>query len=645
MQRQLAAILFADVSGYGRLMDTHEADTHTRLMALRAEVIEPLIADNSGRIVKHTGDGFIACFASVGGVLDVAIGIQREVARREAAEPPERRIAFRLGLHSGDVTLAAGDAYGAGVNLAARLQELAEPGGICMSGAVHEQLGGNLKAPSVDLGYISLKNIAHPVRVFSICGAPAGDKTPPPACPIGDGSGSSPASRLGEMVPSTRRHDGFVGRSRSVATLSVTLFLFASVLVTAIPNWRDSTGPTQASIVVLPFMSNDPGEEYLVNAITSDLTTDLSRLRDVLVISPGTALTFKGKPIDPRQLAKDIGVRYLLEGGIRHLGTRIDTTVRLVEAATGAQLWADRFDNEIADLEKLKETITGRIAASLNIQLVKAESNLAGKVAVPGALDLRLRAEGIFFSSVTPDNTRAARRLLEEATRLDPGSADIWARLAQITASDYLSSWNNTGPDQLAAAERAAHRALDIDPNLALAHFANGFVHKARGRHQAALAAFSRAIELDPNMALAYVHKGNSLIFLGRPGEALPLVEHAIRLSPRDPSLGIFYWIGGRAEFCAGHHDKAIPWLRKSVEVRPNLWYNRLYLVSANALIGEVGEARELLADFNRRFSNPAYTLAVVQARESTTPSSEPVVVAARNKLHEGLQLAGMAVQ
>ncbi|MGD9614626.1 MAG: adenylate/guanylate cyclase domain-containing protein [Alphaproteobacteria bacterium] len=631
VKRRLTAILLADVVAYSRLMSVDEEGTHSRFAACLGSLIEPRIVEYGGRPVRNMGDGLLVEFDSAVAAVRCAVEIQRGLAEHDSATPAKDRIRLRIGINTGDVIVDDRDIYGNSVNIAARLEALAGPGEIYISQGVYDQVRGYPSLSFRDRGTLNLKNIEHPVRAFR----------------VEYDAASEPASRLGRMAAGARLRYGSVRRSRSARLLSAALVLIASVLVVAIPDWRPAATPARASIVVLPFVnqSDDPSQEYLANAVTADLTADLSRMRDVLVISSGTAFTFKGKPVDTKQLAKDIGVRYLLEGGIRHLGTRIDTNVRLVEAATGAQLWADRFDHEIADLGKLKETITGRIAASLQVQLVKVEGRRAGQVAVPGALDLRLRAEGIFFGSVTPDNTLEARRLLADAARLDPGSADIWARFAQITASDYVNSWNGTGPDQLAAAEEAVRKALDIDPNLALAHFANGLVHRARGAPHAMLAAFSRAIELDPNMALAYVHKGNALILAGHPGEALPLVEHAIRLSPRDPSLGIFYWIGGRAEFYAGHHEKAIPWLRRSVQVRPNLWYNRLYLVSAHALIGETDEARELLADFNRRFANPVYTLAVVKSRESTGPSSEPVVIAARNKFYEGLRLAGMAAQ
>ncbi len=398
------------------------------------------------------------------------------------------------------------------------------------------------------------------------------------------------------------------------------------------------------SILVLPFrnMGNDPAQEYLTDAVTSDLAVDLSRMRDIVVISAATALTYKGSTLDTRQIGRELGVRYLVIGSIGRSGDLVRTNIQLIEAASGEQLWGDRFENEFVDLGGLENAITGRIAASLNIQLVRAEGRRAEKVPQPDALDLRLRATSLFYGSVAPEHTLATRQLLQRSVALDSGSAEAWARLGEVIASDYLTNWNNTGTEDLRDAEEAVRAALLIDPSHALAHVAHGLIERAHGEHHSALEAFSRAIELDRNFAFAYAHKGNELILVGRPAEAPPLVEQAIRLSPHDPSIGIFYWIIGRAYFFAGQYDEAIPWFRKSVETRPNLWFNRLYLVSACALVAIPEEAARALSEFNRRFPNPVYTLGVVEARESATPNDDPTVVAARNKFHEGLVRAGM---
>jgi adenylate cyclase len=399
------------------------------------------------------------------------------------------------------------------------------------------------------------------------------------------------------------------------------------------------------SIMVLPFrnIGGDPNQDYLTDAVTSDLTVDLSRLRDMAVISAATALTYKKSSLDIRPIGKELGVRYLVVGSIGRAGDLVRTNVQLVDATSGEQLWGDRFEYEFVDLGGLENAITGRIAASLNIQLVRAEGRRAERAPHPDALDLRLRATSLFYSSVTPENTLATRQLLQRSVALDPSSAETWARLSHIIANDHLNQWNNTGKEHLRDAEEAARKAVSIDPNLALAHLASGLIQRARGAHHAALDAFSRAIELDRNFATAYAQQGNQFTLVGNPKQAHLLVEQAIRLSPHDPSIGIFQWFIGRANFFAGRYEEAIPWLRKSVETRPNIWYNRLYLVSAYAHFGMPQAASHALDDFNRRFPSPVYTVAVVKAREDATPNDDPTVVAARKKFHDGLLSAGMA--
>ena len=407
----------------------------------------------------------------------------------------------------------------------------------------------------------------------------------------------------------------------------------------------DTAPDTRASIVVLPFRNatSDPAQEYFTDAVTSDLTVDLSRMRDIVVISAATALTYKGSTLDPRQVGRELGVRYLVVGSIARTGELVRTNVQLLDAASGIQLWGDRFENDFANLSGLEDAITGRIAASLNIQLVRAEGRRADQVQQPDALDLRLRATSLFYSSMLPEHTLATRELLQRSAALDPSSGEAWARLGQVIVSDYLTSWNDTGREQLREAENAVRRALLIDPNHALAHVAQGLVQRARGEHHEALVAFNRAIELDRNIALAYANKGNALILVGRPAEAPLFVEQAIRLSPHDPSIGMFQWIIGRALFFTGQYEESIPWFRKSIETRPNLWFTRLYLVSACALAEMPEQAERALSEFNRVFASPVYTVALVEARERAEPNDEPVVIAARDEFHRGLLRAGMA--
>jgi class 3 adenylate cyclase/TolB-like protein/Tfp pilus assembly protein PilF len=622
VERKLTAIMAADIAGYSRLMGVDEEGTLARLKATRRELGDPKIAEHRGRIVKTTGDGMLVEFQSVVDAVRCAVELQEEMAERNADLPSDRRIDFRIGVNVGDVIIDGDDIYGDGVNIAARLEALAEPGGVCISGRVHEDVSGKIDTSFEDAGERVLKNIRRPVRVYRMRRAvPQGLASPAPREGL--------RQTLGAVFRSMTR-----GRVRETAPVHA-----AAAPVAVAPADR-------TSILVLPFRNatGDPEQEYFTDAVTADLTIDLSRIHDITVISAASALTYKGSQIDTRRLARELRVRYLVVGAIARIRELVRTNVQLVEAATGEQLWGDRFENEFADLARLENAITGRIAASLNHQLLRAEGRRVEKSTHPDALDLRLRATSLFFGSISPENTLAARQLLQRSLSLDPSEAEAWARLAEVTISDHLNRWNGTGREKIADAEDAARKALSLDPNNALAHVANGLIYRAREEHHSAIESFTRAIELDPNFAFAYANKGAELTWVGRAMEAPAYIEQALRLSPHDPSIGIFYWILGRSYFFTEQYGDAVAWLLKSVQARPNLWYNRAYLASAYALLGKRDDAARALADLNRRFSDPVFTLAVVTAHESeATPSSDPVVVAMRDKFHEGLLTAGMA--
>jgi adenylate cyclase len=622
VERKLTAIMAADIAGYSRLMGVDEEGTLARLKATRRELGDPKIAEHRGRIVKTTGDGMLVEFQSVVDAVRCAVELQEEMAERNADLPSDRRIDFRIGVNVGDVIIDGDDIYGDGVNIAARLEALAEPGGVCISGRVHEDVSGKIDTSFEDAGERVLKNIRRPVRVYRMRRAvPQGLASPAPREGL--------RQTLGAVFRSMTR-----GRVRETAPVHA-----AAAPVAVAPADR-------TSILVLPFRNatGDPEQEYFTDAVTADLTIDLSRIHDITVISAASALTYKGSQIDTRRLARELRVRYLVVGAIARIRELVRTNVQLVEAATGEQLWGDRFENEFADLARLENAITGRIAASLNHQLLRAEGRRVEKSTHPDALDLRLRATSLFFGSISPENTLAARQLLQRSLSLDPSEAEAWARLAEVTISDHLNRWNGTGREKIADAEDAARKALSLDPNNALAHVANGLIYRAREEHHSAIESFTRAIELDPNFAFAYANKGAELTWVGRAMEAPAYIEQALRLSPHDPSIGIFYWILGRSYFFTEQYGDAVAWLLKSVQARPNLWYNRAYLASAYALLGKRDDAARALADLNRRFADPVFTLAVVTAHESeATPSSDPVVVAMRDKFHEGLLTAGMA--
>jgi adenylate cyclase len=634
--RRLTALLLADVVGYSRLMGADEERAHQRLTDYVEGLIEPAVARYRGRLVRSRGDGFLGEFDSAVDAVRCAIDIQQSFAAHPAGDGMEP-IRLRIGVNTGDVIVEEQDIYGHSVNIAARLEALAEPGAVYVTGAVRDQLQGYLGFNFEDRGERWVKNIDHPIRVFRVTYAEAESEAAP-----GRAWRRLPARlrRLyRRLVPPQPRWQAIVGVVLALAVAS-------GIAVQSL--WPGGGGPElpRASIVVMPFnnFSGDPSQNYVADAITDDVTTDLARLKGTFVIARNTAFTFKGRSIDARDVGKECGVRYMLEGSIVRIGNRIATNVQLIDTQTGAHVWADRFETDITDLLALQSAVTGRIAAALDIQLTKAEAERAAQhpTADPDAVDLRLRAMALAISGITPERTLEAQHLLEQSVKLDPNAAESWAWLAEILMNEYLHHWNNAGKQQLDEADAASNKALSLDPTNDQAYYAQALVHRAKGEHHAALEAFTRALELNPNLPKALAEKGNELTLLGRPTEAPPLVEKAIRLSPRDPALGGFYWIIGRAHFFSGDYAGAISWLRKSLALRRNDWYIWLYLVSAYALDNQLDEAKKTLREFDSRTQFAGYTLERVNQAEKTGPNDNPVVVAARQKFRQGLQLAGM---
>ena len=638
LRRKLIAVLIADVVGYSRLMSLDEEDTHARLSDFVKAAIEPTITKYRGRLIRSAGDGFLCEFDSAVDAVYCGLDLQELSAEPGAAVAANRRLQFRIGINTGDVIVGDDDdIYGNNVNIAARLEGLAHPGEIYVTQSVRDQLRGHPSLSFVDRGQSRVKNIVYPIRVYRV----------ERVVERRDVLSLGPLGRYSLRARLFARH-------RSAVIISLLLALTAAVTLGALPyRINYSQVSPRASIMVVPFRnaSGNPEEDYFADAVTDDLTTDLSRLSDTSVISPATAFTYKGKALDPRELGREFGVRYVLEGSIRRVGTMVQTNAQLVDTSSGAHIWADRFDNEVTALAELQEAVTGRIASSLRIQLVKAENRraVAERAADPDAIDLRLRAMALVIASVTPEHTLSARRLLEDSVRLDPLSADSWAQLANLLVSDYLNHWNEAkesveaGKDLLRRADKALQEALKIDPSVPLAHYADGFIRRAKGDHLGSLDAFDRVLQLDPNFARGYAQKANQLVMVGRAKEAPPLVLKAIALSPRDPYMGMFNWVIGRAYFVIGDYENSLVWLRKSVQMSPDRWYNRAYLIGAYALTGrhDQPEARTALSEFNETFSG--YTVQRIKdlyEKERVRP--DPGIQASIQQLYKGLQLAGV---
>ena len=640
LKRRLTAVMIADVVGYSRLMSVDEESTHLRLSDSIKNSIEPKISEHGGRLIRSAGDGLLVEFDSAVDAVYCALEIQHELAEHDAGIAVDRRLRLRIGINAGDVIADNQDIYGNSVNIAARLEAVAGPGEIYVSVSVRDQLQGHPDLVFEDRGQRKVKSLSQPIRIYRVRRVEQQQRRAFPA----------------DLFDGTRAFSRavFFAHRRSAIWTSILLAVAASITAAALPLRRDyALLSPRASIMVLPFrnVSSIPGQDYFADAVTDDVTTDLSRLSDTVVISPGTAFTYKGKAVDPRQIGREFGVRYLLEGSIRKDGMQVQTNAQLVEARTAAHIWADRFDTELADLSELQDAITGRIASSLHIQLLQAEHRraMAERPADPDAVDLRLHAMALIVAGPSPEHHLSARQFLEESLQRDPQSAESWSQLAGLLVNDYLNDWNEAkqsaeaGKDLLRRAEKALAEALKIDPTVAAAHLADGLIRRAKGDHQAALDAFDRAVQLDPNSARAYAQKANQLVMVGRAKEAPPLVLKAIALSPRDPYTGMFYWVIGRAYFVTANYDEAIVWLRKGVEVRPNVWYSRAYLLAAYAHLGrhEQPEGRTALSDYNGGFSG--YTVQRIRdLYEKELLHTDPLMQASIQALYDGLQKAGV---
>jgi adenylate cyclase len=552
--RRLTAILAADVAGYSRLMGADEEGTHERLKAHLGELVNPKIGEHRGRIVKNTGDGLLAEFSSVVDAVRCAVEVQRGMIDREPEVPDERRIRFRLGINLGDVIVEADDIFGDGVNVAARLEGLAEPGGICVSRVVRDQVRDRLDYTFEDLGEQSVKNIARPVRVYAL----------------------RPEARSAIAV------SGAVSIPHAVAA-------------------------PRLSVVVLPFanLSNDPEQQYSADGITEDLTTDLSRLAGMLVISRNTAFTYQGKRVDTKQIGRELGVRYVLEGSVRRSANQIRINAQLIDAETDVHLWAERFDGDTSDLFALQDEVTSRIAVALNIELVTAEA--ARFTENSDALDYMLRARAELLKPQSSDNYAAAINLLERALALDPRSVEVQSRLATALAARVIDERTDTAAADISRAEDLAGQALAAAPRSTLAHFAKGQVLRAQRRPEQAISEYEAVLALDRNWVSAYSLLGWCKLWTGSVEEAIPLQEQAIRLSPRDPQIGIWHRRIGMVHLLQSRFDDAIIWFEKSSgRGLPHL-HSRL--AAAYALKGDTERATAELAEarrlsYDERYSN-----------------------------------------
>jgi TolB-like protein/class 3 adenylate cyclase len=584
--RKLAAILFADVVGYSRLMGEDEAGT-ARAVRDHREAARPIVAEHGGRIVRTIGDGILLEFPSVVAAVECAIAIQKLMVERNAEAQEAKRIVYRIGVNLGDVLIEGDDIVGDGVNIAARLEGICQPGGVFVSGSAFDHVRGRIDANFVDLGEKELKNIVRPVRVYAI----------------------RPFSENPAPTPSV-----------------------------AAPNTQ---GRPHLSIVVLPFtnMSGDPDQEYFVDGVTESLTTDLSRIRGSFVIGRNTAFTYKGKHVDLKQIGRELNVRYVLEGSVQRVGARMRVSVQLIDADSGNHLWAERFDKPLAHLFDMQDEIVARLAGALNTELVSAEARRAEQTLNPNSMDLYFQGLAWLNKGPTGDNVARARTFFDSALIADPdnvdaliGSARADARAgAFLLVSDPLTAF--------AAAEAKLTQALSSVPDHARAHLYLGIVYIFTKRAAEGIAECQHALALDRNLAYAYSIIGRGKIFVGCAEETEGHVAEALRLSPRDTTAYIGTTSAGIAKLHLGSWEQAAAWFRRAIEGTRNSPHPYFLLGAALAQLGRLDEAHSAVKA--GLALNPNFT--IFRARAAwTAMSDDPTYLAQLEVVFDGLGKAGV---
>jgi TolB-like protein len=583
VERRLAAILAADVAGYSRLMGADEEGTHAALKVYRHEIIDPKIAEHRGRLVRIIGDGLLVEFASVIAAVRWAVEVQRAMGERNAGLPQEKRIEFRMGINAGDIIIDGTDIWGDGVNVAARLETLAEPGGICVSGRVQEDVHGSLEIAFEDIGEQQLKNIVRPVRVYRVR--------------LKGATKAAPAQ------------------------------------------------PHKPSIAILPFnnMSGDPEQEYFADGMVEEITTALSRTRWLFVIARNSSFTYKGRAVDVKQVGREMGVRYVLEGGVRKSADRVRITAQLIDASTGAHLWADRFDGSLEDIFELQDQVTASVVGAIAPRLEQAEVERAKHKPTESldAYDYFLRGIASLHSWTKESNDEALR-LFNKAIELDSDFAAAYGMASWCYVRRKGSRWIIDRPQETAETARLARRAAELGWDDAVALAWGGFalayvVHDV----EVGAALIDRALQLNPNLAEAWHFSGWVRIYLGEPEVAIEHLAHAMRLSPLDPLTFVTQMAIAFAHFFAGRYDDASSWAEKALATSPPglrerpVYHPALLIAAAsNSLAGRLEEARNAIARLRQLNPTPH-----ISNLKNQIPLRRPEDLA---RYTEGLRKAGL---
>jgi adenylate cyclase len=560
VERRLAAILAVDVVGYSRLMGEDEEGTLAALRAVRRELVDPKIAEHRGRIVKTTGDGLLVEFASVVDAVRCAVEVQREMIARNAAAPAERRIEFRMGINVGDIIIEDGDIFGDGVNIAARLEALAEPGGICLSGAAHEQVRDRLDVAFDDLGEQQVKNITRPVRTYGVALGKSSRAAPPVAAPL--------------------------------------------------------PLPDKPSLAVLPFQNTtgDAEQEYFVDGMVEEITTAIARLPWLFVIARNSAFTYKGKPVDVKQVAQELGVRYVLEGSVRKAGNRVRITGQLIDTTTGAHIWADRFDGALDDIFELQDRIASSVAGAIEPKLRQSEIERASRKPTANltAYDLYLRALAQSYR-YTEEGLAEAVVLARRALAIDPSYAPAAALIGWCRALQRVQGWGALSDEDIGEACRLARQALEAERDDAETIWQAAWtLFFLAGEAALAAAALDRALALNPNAANAWSARGFIHAVRNQPEAAIEAIERARRLSPFDPLAFLYASNIAAAHLASRRFEQAIEWADRALHDQPRHVPAMRAKIVALAHLGHLDEAR---AELSRVFAiDPKLTIAGFRA-------------------------------
>ncbi|NOJ39018.1 adenylate/guanylate cyclase domain-containing protein [Bradyrhizobium australiense] len=651
VERRLAAILVADVAGYSRLMHQDEEATHAKLTALLMEAVHPAIAEHGGRIVKNTGDGLLAEFPSAVEAVRGAVQCQTRVGELTIGDAEDRRIAFRVGINIGDVIVEPHDIFGDGVNIAARLEGIAEPGGICISASAYDQVQGKVGVEFADLGEQNLKNIDRSVRAYSVVRDGPGPATQTERAR--QGALSTPRRSMNRIRARLTPVGGALASIAVVGAVAGGLVVLKTVRTDVLREGQKTQREAAArpdiaprlSLVVLPFanLNNDPEQDYFADGITTDLTTDLAQMPGAFVIGRGTAFTYKNKQVNLKTLGKELGIRWAIQGAVQRAGGQVRMNVSLSDLSTGRDVWSDRFDGDRTNLAGLQEQVTARLARSLNVELVQAESRRSqmDQSTNPDAVDFNMRGWAKLYEPRTKVTNAQANNLFDSALRLDPDNIDAMLGKAFCIASGVINGWSTSVVEDKKTAIKLIDQVLAKRPATASAHIAKGSILQ-HGNPEGALPEYDAALEIDPNSPVAYASKGIGLLTAGRAREAFSPVQIALRLSPKDPAAGTWRFFLCHAHVHLRQYNEGIEECRRSINLNKLDWFPYADLISAYGATGQLEMAQQMLAELNA--IRPDFTVQWFQ-RIGYARSSNPQFRREYDDIVEGLRKAGVREQ